>query len=42
MGNLKNKTDREFIDILLDIGRKLNINTDFYKNKMDKVMLSEM
>lgn len=38
----KNGADREFIEVLLDIGKKLNINTDFYRNKLDKVMLSEM
>lgn len=38
----KNDVDREFVDILLDIGKKLNINTDFYKSKMDKAMLSGM
>ena len=26
--------DKEFIQMLLDIGTKLNINTDFYKNKL--------
>ena len=26
--------DKEFINMLLDIGTKLNINTDFYKNKL--------
>ena len=40
--DIKNETDREFVDILLEIGRRLNINTEFYKNKMDKAMLSGM
>ncbi len=26
--------DKEFINMLIDIGNKLNINTEFYKNKM--------
>ena len=40
--DIKNETDREFVDMLLEIGRRLNINTEFYKNKMDKAMLSGM
>lgn len=40
--DIKNETDREFVDMLLEIGKRLNINTDFYKNKMDKAMLSGM
>lgn len=40
--DFKNETDREFVDMLLEIGRRLNINTEFYKNKMDKAMLSGM
>lgn len=42
MKDVKEKEDREFIEILLEIGKKLNINTDFYKNKLDKAMLSGM
>ena len=26
--------DKEFVNMLLDIGTKLNINTDFYRNKL--------
>ena len=40
--NYKNEVDRKFVDVLLEIGKKLNINTDFYKNKMDKAILNEM
>ena len=29
--------DLKFIEILLDIGTKLNINIDFYKVKIDKL-----
>lgn len=42
MKDIKDKEDREFIEMLLDIGKKLNINTDFYRNKLDKAMLSGM
>lgn len=31
---LEDERDREFVSMLLDIGTKLNINTDFYKMKM--------
>src|SRR5574344_453462 len=38
--NLSSKsTDRNFITMLLTIGEKLNINTEFYKNKLDKALL---
>lgn len=30
--------DRKFILLLLDLGKRLNINTDFYKNKFDELM----
>ena len=40
--DFKNETDREFVDMLLNIGKKLNINTDFYQNKIAKAMLSGM
>ena len=40
--DFKNSSDKEFIEILLEIGKKLNINTDFYRNKLDKVVLSHM
>ncbi len=32
-------SDRKLVDALLDIGEKLNINTDFYRLKMDKIRL---
>lgn len=35
-----NTADKKFVTILLDIGQKLNINTDFYKNMLDKVLVS--
>lgn len=31
--------DRKFVLILLDIGQKLNINTDFYKDMLDKTLI---
>ena len=40
--DFKNESDKEFVEMLLNIGKKLNINTDFYQNKMDKAMLSGM
>lgn len=33
-------TDKKFVSILLEIGQKLNINTDFYKNMLDKALVS--
>lgn len=33
--------DAKFISILLEIGQKLNINTDFYKNMLDKALISK-
>jgi alpha-amylase/alpha-mannosidase (GH57 family) len=33
--------DKKFVLILLDIGQKLNINTDFYKNMLDKSLVSK-
>lgn len=33
-------SDRSFVLILLEIGQKLNINTDFYKTMLDKALLS--
>lgn len=38
---LKRPADRKFVDMLLDIGEKLNINTEFYRIKLDKLMLSK-
>ncbi|MBR2526418.1 DUF3536 domain-containing protein [bacterium] len=40
--DFKDEKDKDFVEILLEIGKKLNINTDFYKNKLDKVILSNM
>ena len=31
--------DRKFINMLLDIGEKLNINTEFYRKKADKMLV---
>ena len=36
-GNIPKEKDLNFINILLDIGTKLNINIDFYKVKIDKL-----
>ncbi|HNW25821.1 MAG TPA: DUF3536 domain-containing protein [Candidatus Gastranaerophilaceae bacterium] len=33
--------DRNFILILLDIGQKLNINTEFYRSMLDKVLIKK-
>lgn len=33
-------TDKKFITILLEIGNKLNINTEFYQTMFDKALLS--
>lgn len=33
----KRKNDKKLIEMLLDIGERLNINTDFYKNKLAKL-----
>lgn len=40
MDKSNKSSDGKFILILLDIGQKLNINTDFYKNMLDKAMVS--
>ena len=40
--DFKNESDKEFVEMLLNIGKNLNINTNFYQNKMDKAMLSGM
>jgi len=42
MKDLNEEKDKYFIEVLLNIGKKLNINTDFYRNKLDKVLLSGM
>ncbi len=33
-------SDKKFISILLEIGKKLNINVEFYKEMLDKALLS--
>lgn len=38
--NMSNPSDKKLVLILLEIGQKLNINTDFYKNILDKAMVS--
>lgn len=35
---LKDEYDRKFVLLLLELGNKLNINTEFYKETFDKVM----
>ncbi len=35
----KKNSNRKFVEMLLDIGSKLNINTDFYSKKLDKYMM---
>lgn len=42
MNNAKkgsNASDKQFILVLLEIGQKLNINTDFYRTMLDKAMV---
>ena len=34
-------SDRNFIIMLLDIGQKLNINTEFYRSMLDKVLVNK-
>lgn len=34
-------SDKNFILILLEIGQRLNINTEFYKNMLDKALVSK-
>ena len=36
--DLKDDYDRKFVLLLLELGNKLNINTDFYKETFDKAM----
>lgn len=36
----KKSEDKKFVLILLEIGQKLNINTDFYRNLLDKALVS--
>jgi len=37
----KQAEDKKFIIMLLEIGQKLNINTDFYKSMLDKTILTK-
>jgi len=36
----KSQSNKRFVEMLLNIGEKLNINTEFYKRKVDKALLS--
>lgn len=36
----KKSEDKKFVLILLEIGQKLNINTDFYRNLLDKALVN--
>jgi hypothetical protein len=38
---IKRNSDKNFVEMLLDIGEKLNINTEFYRIKLDKLMLQK-
>lgn len=40
MNKSSTSTDKQFVSIILDIGQKLNINTDFYKAMLDKALVS--
>lgn len=35
----KKNSNKRFVEMLLDIGENLNINTEFYKRKLDKALL---
>ena len=35
----KRATNKKFIEMLLEIGENLNINTEFYRKKLDKLLL---
>ena len=35
----KKSSNKRFVEMLLDIGENLNINTEFYKRKLDKALL---
>ena len=39
-GDIKRASNRNFVQMLLDIGDKLNINTEFYRKKLDKALMS--
>lgn len=38
--DIKRPSNRNFVQMLLDIGDKLNINTEFYRKKLDKALMS--
>lgn len=38
--DMKRASNKKIVDMLLEIGEKLNINTEFYKKKVDKILLS--
>lgn len=38
--DLKRPTNRKILEMLLEIGEKLNINTEFYQRKADKILIS--
>lgn len=42
LNEIKNSSECDLIMSLLDIGKKLNINTEFYKNKLDKALVKDM
>ncbi|MDR1327194.1 MAG: DUF3536 domain-containing protein, partial [Heliobacteriaceae bacterium] len=37
----KRSSNRRFVEMLLDIGARLNINTDFYRSKLDRVVVQK-
>ena len=39
MNSTTNNSDKKLIMLLLDIGKKLNINTEFYRQKLDKALV---
>lgn len=41
MSKKSHSSDEKFVLVLLEIGQKLNINTDFYKNMLDKALISK-
>lgn len=41
MDKSSRSSDKKFIQILLEIGQKLNINTEFYKNLLDKALVKK-
>ena len=38
VSSLHNGKDIDFVNLLLSIGEKLNINVDFYRMKIDKLL----